>query len=140
MVRRTTKNLSAEDGRHLLMARRSELISALTGRPSEVIARSDRLAEDDHPTVLHDEFVSLEMNRIAFHQLRLVDTALALIASGDYGVCQDCGEHISAKRLRAVPWARYCVGCEERLSQADDQGNGAPGTSGFKPVDNARGP
>jgi len=120
MVRKTQNVLDAEDGHRLLMARRSELIAALASRPAEVIARSDRLADDDHPTVVHDEFVSSETNRIAFEQLRMVDAALALIATGDYGMCQDCGEMISPKRIRAVPWARYWIRCEERLSQLGD--------------------
>ena len=32
------------------------------------------------------------------------------------GVCLECEEPISAKRLDAVPWARYCVACQERIA------------------------
>jgi DnaK suppressor protein len=27
-------------------------------------------------------------------------------------MCQRCGEEISIKRLRAVPWAAYCIRCQ----------------------------
>ena len=33
-----------------------------------------------------------------------------------YGVCPECEEPISAKRLDAVPWARYCVSCQEKIA------------------------
>ena len=33
-----------------------------------------------------------------------------------YGICLECDEPISAKRLEAVPWARYCVACQERIA------------------------
>jgi DnaK suppressor protein len=33
--------------------------------------------------------------------------------SGTYGVCEDCGESIAPARLKAIPWARCCVSCQE---------------------------
>ncbi|HAX42843.1 MAG TPA: molecular chaperone DnaK, partial [Solibacterales bacterium] len=35
---------------------------------------------------------------------RLIDQALKRIEEGEYGVCQECEEKISAKRLQAIPW------------------------------------
>jgi DnaK suppressor protein len=36
-----------------------------------------------------------------------------------YGTCLECGEAISLKRLDALPWARFCVACQEALSSAE---------------------
>jgi len=33
-----------------------------------------------------------------------------------YGVCMECEEPISTKRLDAVPWAKYCVTCQELIA------------------------
>jgi DnaK suppressor protein len=33
-----------------------------------------------------------------------------------YGVCLECEEPISQKRLDAVPWAKYCVTCQESIA------------------------
>jgi RNA polymerase-binding protein DksA len=41
-----------------------------------------------------------------------VQAALAKIGEGTYGLCEQCEEPISAKRLDAVPWARLCVSCQ----------------------------
>jgi DnaK suppressor protein len=42
-----------------------------------------------------------------------IDDALVRVAEGSYGSCVNCGASISEKRLTAVPWARYCVDCQE---------------------------
>ena len=72
-----------------------------------------RVAEDDQAQISHDEFVSLRMNGLDYRQLRLVEEALDRLDAGDYGICLACDEPIAAKRLRALPWARYCVTCED---------------------------
>jgi DnaK suppressor protein len=48
--------------------------------------------------------------------LREISDALHRMDIGQYGVCPECEEPISAKRLDAVPWARYCVTCQERIA------------------------
>jgi DnaK suppressor protein len=49
--------------------------------------------------------------------LRQIDYALERVAGGTYGECQACGEHISANRLKAIPWAECCLKCEEMRSR-----------------------
>ena len=45
--------------------------------------------------------------------LEHIDEALARIEAGEYGDCVNCGEPVSEKRLEAVPWARYCLKCQD---------------------------
>jgi RNA polymerase-binding transcription factor len=45
--------------------------------------------------------------------LMLVDEALARMDDGAYGNCTNCGQQISRLRLEAVPWARFCIDCQE---------------------------
>src|ERR1700692_4754539 len=40
-----------------------------------------------------------------------VQSALATIEDGTYGICERCEEPIPRKRLDAIPWARLCVRC-----------------------------
>jgi DnaK suppressor protein len=49
--------------------------------------------------------------------LALIRSALRRIEEGDYGVCQHCEGGISEKRLAALPWAAYCIHCQERADQ-----------------------
>jgi DnaK suppressor protein len=46
-------------------------------------------------------------------RLRDVRGALGRMSAGTFGICADCGEIISAKRLAAVPWASLCIVCQE---------------------------
>jgi len=41
--------------------------------------------------------------------LREIDEALARIEEGTYGICMGTGRPISKARLRAKPWAKYCI-------------------------------
>jgi len=42
-----------------------------------------------------------------------VEDALRRIEDGAYGRCSNCGQPIAAQRLQAVPWARFCIDCQE---------------------------
>ncbi|HEX8179192.1 MAG TPA: TraR/DksA family transcriptional regulator [Pyrinomonadaceae bacterium] len=45
--------------------------------------------------------------------LELIDESLRRIEAGEYGECINCGEPVLEKRLEAVPWARYCLKCQD---------------------------
>jgi DnaK suppressor protein len=51
--------------------------------------------------------------------LGLIDEALVRIGTDDYGVCLDCGDDINPKRLKAVPWAKLCINCQESKENAE---------------------
>jgi DnaK suppressor protein len=50
-------------------------------------------------------------------QLALIDEALVRIADKEYGPCLNCEKDINPKRLAAIPWARFCLECQELLEQ-----------------------
>jgi len=43
-----------------------------------------------------------------------IDEALQMIENGTYGTCQNCHQAISASRLKAVPFAKLCISCQEK--------------------------
>ena len=43
--------------------------------------------------------------------------ALKRIEDGTYGICESRGEQIPKQRLKAIPWARYCVACATLLEK-----------------------
>lgn len=53
-----------------------------------------------------------------------VREALRRIDSGSFGICAGCEENISTKRLAAIPWAPFCIACQE----AADREQKAPGS------------
>lgn len=49
------------------------------------------------------------------NKLIKVNSALAKISNGTYGLCEDCDDLISIKRLEARPEAEFCITCAEKL-------------------------
>jgi len=111
---------SRETYKGMLLEKRREVLSAL-GVKFDTLARMGRVAEEDQAQITHDEFVSLHLNSIDYGQLRLIEEALDRLDAGDYGTCLSCEEPIAPKRLRAVPWARYCIACQESAAAEMDQ-------------------
>jgi DnaK suppressor protein len=48
-----------------------------------------------------------------FDQPRNTRAALRRIEEGSLGICQQCDENIHPRRLAAVPWAPFCIRCQE---------------------------
>ena len=99
-----------------LIAERDLLIEKLKGNDLSV---DD--AETPDPVDLavrnYSKNVMLAVSENESRQLTLVDQALLRIEDDEYGFCQNCEKAISAKRLAAIPWARYCLNCQELVEQ-----------------------
>ena len=67
--------------------------------------------------------VMLAVSENESRQLALIDEALLRVEDDEYGACQNCEQDISPKRLAAIPWARYCLNCQELVEQGllDDE-------------------
>jgi DnaK suppressor protein len=97
--------------RTVLEARQTELEALLRNR--EVIAvnlNSDMLDQIQHAQEREMAIGNLER---ASARLSEVRNALQSIQRGTFGICLDCEEEISMKRLAAVPWATSCLVCRE---------------------------
>ena len=101
--------------RNSLLARRQELTGNLEDTKFDTLAKMGRVAEDDQAQMSHEEFISLKRNSMDYQALRQVNAAIERINTGEYGICASCEESISEKRLKAIPWAKYCVSCQDRI-------------------------
>jgi DnaK suppressor protein len=61
--------------------------------------------------------VMLAVSENESRQLLLINEALERIEDEEYGLCQNCEKEINPKRLDAIPWARYCLNCQELVEQ-----------------------
>src|SRR5438105_14032629 len=93
-----------------LLAERSLLIEKLQGNDLSI---DD--AETPDPVDLavrnYSKNVMLAVSENESRQLTLIDEAVLRIDDKEYGLCQNCEKAINAKRLQAIPWARYCIDC-----------------------------
>ena len=74
--------------------------------PPEVLDFKDVAAEETRAVV--DEVAHAH----AVEELAQVVAALRRVEDGSYGLCQDCGEPIDERRLRALPATAFCTACQ----------------------------
>lgn len=111
-------------------AQRPEVLrTILIGRRTQLQKEIDYLISQHRDThaesqVLDVEDMSLRdatgAQQIALLEARTqqriqLDEALRRLDEGTYGICEDCEAPISAGRLRALPFARRCVSCQEQF-------------------------
>ncbi len=103
--------------RPVLEAKRSELARYIQARRSglTVEAGGDRMDEvrsmDERNATAADVF---RMSRL----LESVEQACRRMDAGTFGTCQACGDTLPRKRLELVPWAPYCVACQDLAERA----------------------
>jgi len=92
-------------------------LSMSAQKAAQVVARLDIPSDEgDLSQHHHEEWIFLNRNSIDMKLLREIAGALHRLDRDHYGVCMECEEPISAKRLDAVPWAKYCVTCQEKIA------------------------
>lgn len=97
--------------KEILLARQTELSEVLRNRDAITIEKSpDALDEVQHAA--ERELAIRNLDRES-NLLRMVRAALRRFEDGSFGTCMHCEEDISPKRLNAVPWAPYCIQCQE---------------------------
>jgi DnaK suppressor protein len=105
---RKTLEKKAEEIRRSMSAQKAAQVVSRLDCPSD---------EGDLSQQHHEEWIFLNRNTIDMKLLREISGALHRIEQETYGICAECEEPISAKRLDAVPWARYCITCQEVIAQ-----------------------
>jgi DnaK suppressor protein len=96
-----------------------QVLEAKQAELSDVLKRRDEIAIEKSPDAIDEvtraaerEFAIRNLDRES-HLMRNVRAALRRINEGTFGVCAHCEEDISPKRLAAVPWAPFCIRCQE---------------------------
>ena len=107
--------------REILETKQAELAQVLRNRDGITIEKSPD-ALDEVQNAAERELAIRNLDRES-NLLRNVRAALARIEDGSFGVCMHCEEDISPKRLNAVPWAPYCIACQEIADRNQEEGN-----------------
>ena len=93
------------------------LLEERLGRIKENVRRGFNADSGEMAKELEDQEVVDALGNEAREELRLISGALQRIASGDYGICRECGEEIPAERLRIAPIAEHCIDCATELER-----------------------
>ena len=128
----TTKTKGAAKNRYnelkkMLEDRRREMMSEVQERMRDV--RSEGAgntvqgvldAAESSEADIQDE-IEFALIQMKAETLNKIDEARRRLEEGTYGYCFECGEEISERRLRALPFAVRCKDCEEARETAEQR-------------------
>ena len=113
--------------KHIHEERRREIVSEVQEKMRDVREEGASgegagvldAAETSEADIQDDiEFALIQMKTETLHK---IEEALARHADGTYGFCFECGDEISERRLRALPFAARCKECEEARELAEQR-------------------
>jgi DnaK suppressor protein len=96
-----------------------EILEGLLEGTEQPLRRREEIAVENAPDTLDrvqraaERELAIRQIESGFARLQNVKFALERIEEGAYGTCLQCDKEIGSKRLQAVPWASYCVKCQE---------------------------
>lgn len=125
--------------RALLIAKRSEILgdvdhmqTSALDKGSEPVSHSPSHMAD----VGSDNYETENILGLMESERRLlfeIEEAIKRLDNGTFGICQGNGELIPRPRLKAIPWARYCLACADRMERFDSEDSGGRRNYYFAP-------
>lgn len=112
--------------RKLLLKKREEVVKEAKIEISKYIKGETKqlvdtaLDDGDWSIVDLSEDISLKQLNTHRENLQKIDEALRKLEEGTYGICEDCGEEINEERLKIMPFAIYCIDCQEKREQLEE--------------------
>jgi DnaK suppressor protein len=96
---------------------KAEIAKYMSGENRQLVDTA--LDEGDWAVVDISEDINLM--RLGAHRKALhdIDEVLRKISEGSYGICEECGEEISEKRLKVIPTAALCINCQGTKEQLE---------------------
>jgi len=114
-----TTQIRIRDLRQILLDRRRAIEGDVRTRIRDGRAERSEEVLDEGATsdAALQSGIDFALIQLKAETLARIDAALARLDAGLYGDCFDCGDEISDKRLRALPFAVRCTACEEKREQ-----------------------
>ncbi len=131
MSSRTNQTATARERdrelRRILEDRRREILSEVQEKMRDVRAIGALgegqgvldVAETSEADIQDD--IELALIQMKSETLHKIEEALTRLNEKSYGYCFECGEEISERRLRALPFAVRCKQCEEAREVAQQR-------------------
>lgn len=105
----------------LLTERRTALLNTLNDNKEQGLGFSSEELPDeiDLASAEADQSLNLRLRDRERVLLKKIERTLQKIEEGEFGVCEQCGEEISVKRLEARPVTDLCIRCKEEQERVE---------------------
>jgi DnaK suppressor protein len=102
-----------------LLARKQELIALESHTAPESIQNLDLGHGDDMDIAesIVEQEMSITLKLRSSQEIVMIDEAIEKIRKGNYGVCENCEKTIETKRLKALPFVKLCIDCQEETER-----------------------
>lgn len=114
-----------EELKKMLVDKKREVWNEVKERLFEQLGREYKkeidtvLDEGDKALTDLAEETGLTLIDLRKDMLDKIDHAIEKLDQGTYGICEDCGAEISEQRLKAVPFAIYCIECKQKREELE---------------------
>jgi len=95
---------------------KSDILSLILDEEDSTITR-EALDDVDHTSDMLAREMGSKLSTSHKNNLRKVEEALKRIKEQSYGKCMECGTDIPSKRLEILPFAEYCIACQEEFEK-----------------------
>ncbi|MBU1220194.1 TraR/DksA C4-type zinc finger protein [Myxococcota bacterium] len=106
-----------------LTLRRNKLLEMVKNQLKSDISLDRNEMADENDLASSEYLLSFEL-RIRDREkylLRKIEDALERLDTGDFGVCESCGEDIAVPRLKARPVTTMCIRCKEEQERKEKE-------------------
>jgi len=117
------EKMREEELRSLLLEMRNEILAKIEEEMGEKLEGDPRFSSvaamdvADLSQLGLNEDIDYTILQMHIERLRNVEDALERLKEGTYGYCEECGRPIGIKRLKALPFTRYCIKCQEQMER-----------------------
>ena len=107
--------------KEMLLKKREDLVLEISRRSKASTESAAQDIGDILDSVSEERTRELDMILTDREKRKLaqIDDAIDRIDENTYGLCEDCGVKIPKARLRVLPFAKYCVECQEKTEREE---------------------
>jgi DnaK suppressor protein len=109
----------------LLLKKRNEVVEGLETQMGRKLIRESGQKIDsamdsaDQSAMDVDQGIDYSLLEMKYDQYKDIADAFRKLENNTFGLCEECGNEISIKRLEVNPLARYCIECKTRKEEME---------------------
>jgi DnaK suppressor protein len=107
----------------ILIQKRMEFLNKTCKAQREINADSNTNVGDEIDTASQNSEKEMYFELASNDKITLdaINDALAKIEKNTYGRCEGCSSSILLERLKAIPWTKYCIQCQEEAENTKNK-------------------
>ncbi len=104
-----------------LMQKRMEFLNKTSKAQREIDTDLNTNVGDEIDAASQNSEKEMYFELVANDKITLdaISDAIAKVEKNTYGVCEGCNNNILLERLKAIPWTKYCIQCQEEVENQE---------------------